>query len=119
MPTLLTLYRWVTLTAWGGLGLLLFVWNTLLIDRHHHTVIGSLIIALLPLLLPLKGLLQGVPRAYIAGAVLSLLYFMHGVTEVFEPGDNLPATLEIVCSLIGFAGTVGYAHAAKSPGSHG
>lgn len=114
MSTLLTVCRWITLIAWVSLGFLILVWNTFLLDRHHHTIMGSLIIALVPLLLPLKGMGRGKIRAFIAVAMLSLLYFMHGVTEVFEPGENLPAVLEVACSLIAFVGAVGYAHIAKS-----
>ena len=110
----LNLYRGITLLGWASLGLLLLVWNTWLIDLHHHTLLGSLAIALVPLLLPLRGILQGEWRAYLAAALLSLMYFMHGVTEAFQPGDNLPASLEIAFSLIGFAGALGYAHAARS-----
>ncbi len=109
----------MTLIAWASLGFLILFWNTWLIDRHQHTIMGSLIIALVPLLLPLKAMGHGNPRAFIAVAMLSLLYFMHGVVEVFEPGDNLPATLEIACSLLAFVGAVGYAHIARTQRADG
>jgi uncharacterized membrane protein len=102
------------LAGYFGLVLLLLAWNTLLRSTHHHTVIGSLIIALVPLLLPLRGLLQGSIGAFIAAAMLSLLYFMHGVAVAFEPGESLPAALEIAFSLILFGGAIAYVHSAKA-----
>lgn len=119
MPGLPTFFQRLTLASWAGLAGLLFIWNTFLIDRHLHTLVGSLVIALAPLLLPLRGILDGQPRAFILAALLCLLYFMHGVTEVFEPGDNLAATLEIVFSLTGFIGTVSFAHTVKAIRTHG
>jgi uncharacterized membrane protein len=119
MPTRLTVLHWVTLTGWAGLAALLFVWNTFLIDRHLHTILGSLAIALLPLLIPLRGLLQGRGRAYILTAMLSLLYFMHGVTEVFAPGANPAAVLEIGFSLTAFIGAASHAHTVRVSATHG
>lgn len=118
MTGLSSVFRGLTLASWAGLALLLSVWNTLLIDRNLHSILGSLLIALLPLLIPLKGLIQGLRRDFIIAAVLSLLYFMHGVTEAFEPDDNLAATLEIVLSLVGFIGSTGFAHSLNAAQPH-
>jgi len=118
-PGSLIFFQRLTLASWAGLAGLLFIWNTFLIDRHLHSLAGSLLIALIPLSIPLRGLLEGRARAFILAALLSLLYFMHGVTEVFEPGDDLAATLEIAFSLSGFIGTTGFAHAVNASRTHG
>jgi uncharacterized membrane protein len=108
-----TIFNRTALTGYFGLLVLLFLWNTVIPNSPLYSIFGSLLIALVPLLLPLRGLLDGNLKAFIGAAMLSLLYFLHGVATVFEPGDSFPATLEILFSLMLFTGATVFVHQTK------
>ena len=57
------------------------------------------IIQLLPLLLPLPGLLRGNLRSTFFLCMTSTLYFIHGVLVVFEPSMRVFGSFEIIFSL--------------------
>ncbi len=57
------------------------------------------LVATLPLLLPLPGVLSRRPRAMVWGGYLALVYFMFGVMEWWSaPGQRLAAGVEVLLS---------------------
>ena len=95
------------LTGYFGLLTLLMLWNTVLAPSSHFPVAMMLIILVMPLMLPLRGLLHGRPGACTWAAYLSLFYFVHGVVEAAAgPQERLLASLEIATSLLLFFGAV-------------
>lgn len=97
--------RGLTLFSYAGLIVLLVVWYGLL--APNLVLLGVL---LLPLLLPLRGLLQGQPYTYAWSSFLILLYFIHGVVEAFaNPPVRLLASLEILCSVVFYGGAIFFA----------
>jgi len=62
---------------------LLLLWPTLILPPTRIPVALLLIIALMPLLLPLFGVLHRNPRALIWTAFISLLYFIHGCMDAW------------------------------------
>ena len=99
------LSRYLALLSYAGLIVLLIVWYGLL--TPSPLLLGVL---LLPLLLPLRGLLQGHPYTYAWSSFLILIYFIHGVVEAFaNPTARLPASLEIFCSVVFYAGAIFFA----------
>ena len=104
-----------TLTGYFGLLTLLMLWNTVLAPSSRFPIAMILIISVIPLMIPLRGLLHGRPAACTWAAYLSLFYFVHGVMEAAAgPQERLLASLEIAASLLLFFGAVFYVRFFKS-----
>lgn len=96
------LTRRITLGAWLGLLILLLAWHAWLFPSRYFSTLQVLLVTVLPLFLPLAGLLRGRYRAYLGTALLMLLYFMHGIVEaVANPPQRPLALLEVALSLAG------------------
>lgn len=57
------------------------------------------LLQMLPLLLPLPGVLGAKLRSTFALCMVSMLYFIHGIVYVFDPRLQLLSVMEIVFSL--------------------
>ena len=99
--------RLTTLGGYFGLLALLTAKFTLLEAAPGFPVALSLLILVGPLLLPLRGLLQGRPRSHVWACFLSLFYFSAGVFSA--AGDSarplIPA-FEIALSVLLFLGAL-------------
>lgn len=99
------LSRYLTLISYTGLIVVLVLWYG--VKTPSPVVLGVL---LLPLLLPLRGLWRGHPYTYAWSSFLILIYFIHGVVEVFaNPTVRLLASLEIFCSVAFYLGAIFFA----------
>lgn len=99
----------VALVGFFGLFILLMLWHTLLVPATQFPVALILLVTVTPLLLPMRGLLNGKPKSCAWTAYISLLYFVHGCIEAYSnPDERLYATLEIIFSLMLFFGAIGY-----------
>ncbi len=95
----LTLFSYIALVA------VLLAWYGLLYPAPL-----ILILILLPLLFPLKGLLKGSPYTHAWSSFLILLYFIHGVVEAYaNPSVRMWALLEVLFSVTFYTGAVLYA----------
>ena len=84
------------LTGYFGLLTLLMLWNTVIAPSQRFPIALTLIVSVLPLMLPLRGLLHGRPVACTWAAYLSLFYVVHGIVEAAAaPGVRFLA--ETVC----------------------
>lgn len=106
----------IALTGYFGLLALLMLWPTVLSPPQRFPIALILAVSLLPLLLPLRGLLYGRPTACTWAAYLSLFYFIHGVTDIAGNLGNqrFPGALEVFTSLILFFGCTFYLKSLKS-----
>lgn len=95
-----TVQRRIGFAAWGALALLQVVWHAWLLPPTRMPVAVALLIALLPLALPL--LYWRTPaRALLLAGMISLFYFCHGVAEAYAaPGERVFAGIEIVLAVI-------------------
>ncbi len=110
-------YYWLAIAGFFSLFSLLMLWHTVLSPPVKFPVALVLIITVLPLLLPLRGLLHGKKRSCAWAAYISMLYFMHGSIEAFANPDSLEkllASLEIIFSLFLFIGSMFYVRFAKN-----
>ena len=101
--------RILAMAGYFGLLLLLPLWYAVLSPPQLPLgiVLGFL---LLPLLFPLRGLLQGRPYTYAWASFLSLVYFIHAAVEFYStPQDRYLALLELLLSLAFYLGCVMYA----------
>lgn len=101
--------RLVAMCGYFGLLLLLPLWYGWLSPSQLPLPL-VLALLVLPLLFPLRGLLQGRPYTYAWSSFLSLIYFIHAVLELYStPQDRYLALLELLLSLAFYLGCVSYA----------
>ena len=99
----------IALTGFFGLFALLMLWHTLLAPPTSLPVALVLLVTVTPLLLPMRGLLNGIPKSCAWAGYLSLPYFIHGAIETYSnPDERLYAALEVILSLLLFFGVVAY-----------
>lgn len=97
--------RYLTLISYFALIGLLLGWYGL-----YDANPVALVLLLLPLLLPLRGLLKGEPYTFAWSSFLILIYFIHGVVEAYaNPAVRLLALFEILLSVAFYTGAVLYA----------
>jgi uncharacterized membrane protein len=93
-----------TLAGYFGLLGLWLAWS--LSPMHRSAAAMTLAVFVLPLLLPLRGLLDNRRASYIWLGLLSLFYFLHGAGAVVWTQELPLAIMEIVFSLFLFAGAL-------------
>ena len=99
----------IALAGFFGLFALLMLWNTVLAPSTRFPVALVLLVAVTPLLLPMRGLLDRKPKSCAWAAYVSLIYFLHGTAEAYVNADErLYASLEIMLSLMLFFGCAFY-----------
>ncbi len=107
----LVLARRLTIVGYFGLLLLLPVWQLWLAPgRLPAWLVLTVLVG--PLLPVLPGIIAGRPKSHFWASVLALLYLLHGCGEAFAvPGERLPASLEIILSIVLYAGGLLYVRA--------
>lgn len=106
----------LALTGYFLLLTLLLTWPSLFSPPQHLPVALVLVITVIPLLFPLRGLLQGRRSSFIWTSYLSLFYFTHAVTEagaVEQFPEVLTVGLELAASILLFFGAVFYLKTTK------
>ncbi|MGZ5029734.1 MAG: DUF2069 domain-containing protein [Methylobacter sp.] len=99
----------MALTGFFGLFALLMLWNTVLAPSPRFPVTLVLLVAVTPLLLPMRGLLERKLKSCAWAAYVSLIYFLHGTAEAYVNADErLYASLEVMLSLMLFFGSAFY-----------
>ena len=97
--------RYLTLLSYFALVVILVVWYGLLSPAPV-----LLVLLLLPLVFPLKGLLQRNPYTHAWSSFLILIYFIHGIIEAYaNPTVRILALLEILISVSFYTGAVLFA----------
>ncbi len=100
-------FKHLALASYFGLMITLISWITLPDHSDNYPTGALLIIALVPLLFPLRGLLHGRPYTHAWTTFLMLLYFTHGVGEVYSAdGLHLYASLEVLFSSLTFVSSI-------------
>lgn len=96
----------------GYFSLLFFMplWLLVLSPNNSLSTLTTLLLFTLPLLFPLRGLLQGNPYTYAWSNFIVLIYFLHSLTTLWVvPSDRLWATLELIFASTMFLGCSYYA----------
>lgn len=100
------------MALFGYFSLLIFMplWLLVLSPSESLGTSTTLILFTLPLIFPLKGLLQGNPYTYAWSNFIVLIYFLHGLTTLWVlPSDRLWAILELIFASTMFLGCSYYA----------
>lgn len=103
-------FRKLTLTSYFLLLAWLIVWHFVLtIDKPTSTVF-TLLFWIVPILLPVKGLIEGKPYTYAWTNFIVMYYLLHGLTAIYAvDGERLYALLEIILCCALFTGCSFYA----------
>ena len=100
-------FKLLSLFSFFGLMISLTCWITIGEHSSNYPVSAWLIIALIPLLFPLRGLLHGKPYTHAWTGFLMLFYFAHGIGEVYSAqGFHLYSTLEVLFSGMTFISSI-------------
>lgn len=100
------------MALFGYFSLLFYMplWLIVLSPDSALSTSTTLILFTLPLLFPLKGLLQGNPYTYAWSNFIVLIYFLHSLTTLWVlPNDRLWALIELVLASTMFIGCSYYA----------
>ena len=105
-PSSLTLYRGLTFLGYFGLMIGIYVWHFVINQTESHLISVVLLLQLGPLMLPLRGLLNGKTYTHAWSIYLAIFYFIMsiwycGAEETLYFGLYLTA-----CSLLFLAGTM-------------
>ena len=100
-------YRTFTLVGFFGLMLTLLFWIVLPERSYLFPTSTLLAIALIPLLLPLRGLLHGKPYTHAWNSFLMLFYFTFAVGELYSAGQfDFYPTLAVLFSTLCFTASI-------------
>jgi uncharacterized membrane protein len=100
----------IALVGYFSLLIYMPLWLLLLSPSEGLSTLTTLLLFTLPLLFPLKGLLQGNPFTYAWSNFIVLIYFLHSLTTLWVlPNDRLWATLELIFASMMFLGCTYYA----------
>lgn len=107
--------RWLTLGGYFGLFFLILAWTSLVDPPQHLPPSLVLLILLLPLLAPLRGLLHGRVRTHAWTSLLALFYVGLGITLAAAEADRVYGLAMLGFALFLFTGCLLYvrAHASR------
>lgn len=105
LPDVKTAY-WLQLLSYLCLIGFTTAWITVLAPPQTFPIALVLIACVVPLLLPLMGVLHGKDKPINWATYMSLLYFIHGTVEAFASLENrILGIIEIIISLTVFFST--------------
>lgn len=100
----LALCSHLALLAW------MIIWYFFLPMTAEYSVTFKILFYILPLLLPLPGIMQGKPYTHAWASFIVLLYFLHSITVIYaEPTQMLYAIIELVLAISMFVGCSSFA----------
>ncbi len=103
-------YQAAALFGYVGLLILMPLWQFVLVPNTGYSTGFLLAVYVLPLLLPLKGIIQDKPYTYAWANFIVLIYFTHGFTLLWVAQDELVyVLLELIFATSMFIGCTYYA----------
>lgn len=103
-------YRLLTLICYPALLLWVILWHGWLAPSDTLSVWLKLSLWGIPLLLPLKGILQGNPYTHAWANFILMIYFLHSLTTLYtHPDERLFAAIELLLTTGAFIGATFYA----------
>lgn len=103
-------FQRIALFGYFGLLILMPIWLYLIAPREGHSNGFIFAVYILPLLLPLKGILQDKPYTYAWANFIVMFYFIHGFTLLWVAQEQLLwVLLELIFASAMFIGCTYYA----------
>ncbi|WP_286267158.1 DUF2069 domain-containing protein [Thalassotalea atypica] len=108
-PFATSTYRRIAKIGYFGLLILMPLW-LFVINPGSLSPLLSFGLFILPLLLPMRGIILGKPYTYAWANFVVLIYFLHSLTTLWvNPEETFLASLEFVLSALMFFGATYYA----------
>lgn len=105
MSTKVKIYRYLALIGHLGLLVWMIIWYLILTDSRDYSNTFVFVIYLLPLLLPLHGIIKAKPYTHAWSCFVVLWYLMHSVTVMYvEPTYMVHAIIEMIFVIMMFVG---------------
>lgn len=103
-------FRKLTLTSYFLLIIWLVVWHFFLTIDKTTSTLFTLLLWIVPILLPAKGLIEGKPYTHAWTNFIVMYYLLHGLTAIYVvDGERLYALVEIILCTSLFIGCSFYA----------
>lgn len=103
-------FQMMALFGYVGLLILMPLWFFVLAPREGYSFAFVFGLYILPLLLPLKGIIQDKPYTYAWANFIVIIYFMHGFTLLWTTEtEHLLVVLELIFASSMFIGCTYYA----------
>lgn len=110
MSSKVKIYRYLALSGHLSLLAWMAIWYLALSSAHTYSISFIFVMYLLPLLLPLHGIIKAKPYTHAWSCFIVLWYFMHSVTTMYvEPDFILHASLEMLFVIMMFVGCAMFA----------
>ncbi|MGM0481874.1 MAG: DUF2069 domain-containing protein [Pseudomonadota bacterium] len=112
MPTNPGFYRVLTQVCYWPLLIFIILWHSVLQNDQTFGLPTSLALLfwVVPLLLPLVGLVKGKPYTHAWFNFILMFYFLHGLTAIYtHPDEFAYAVIELILASGAFVGATGYA----------
>ena len=104
------IYRYMALVGHLGLLIWLSIWYLMLSDAKDYSIAFVSLVYLLPLVLPLYGVIKGKPYTHAWSCFIVLWYFLHAITTMYaEPDFIIHASVELIFACSMFVGCSMYA----------
>lgn len=95
------------LALFGHLGLLMWIaiWKLLMTTEQTYSLLFIFLMYILPLLLPLNGILKAKPYTHAWANFIALYYLLHSLTVLYAvPTERLYAGIELLLVIAMFTG---------------
>lgn len=110
MTSLVKTLRYLALCSHVGLIGWMIIWYFFLPMTADYSVGFIILIYIVPLLLPLPGIIKGLPYTHAWASFIVLFYFLHSITVIYaEPTQIIYASIELVLAIGMFAGCSSFA----------
>ena len=97
--------RWLALLSYLGLLAWVTLWQFVLVEERVYGTLFIAIVYILPLLLPLRGIIAGKPYTHAWANFVVLFYVIHGITAGYAAPQELGyAITELILATGMFAG---------------
>jgi uncharacterized membrane protein len=104
--------RYRLLALFCNLALLAFItlWHSTLSPHPLINPYGVTVAWIIPMLFPLKGIIQGKPYTHAWANFILMFYFLHGLTILWlDEGERYFALIEVILTSGAFIGNIYYA----------
>ncbi|MFY8275453.1 DUF2069 domain-containing protein [Pseudoalteromonas sp. SSDWG2] len=103
-------FQLLAIIGYVGLLILMPLWLFVLSARDDYSAAFTFCLYILPLLLPLKGIIQDKPYTYAWANFIVMIYFIHSLTLLWiSPEELVYAILELLFASAMFIGCTYYA----------
>lgn len=110
MSPLVRKMRWLTLVSHVLLIAWMVIWYFLLSNQHGYSTTFIILVYVMPLILPLWGIMAGKPYTHAWTSFIVLLYFLHAITVIYaEPSQIWYACVELFLAVCLFTGCAVFA----------